>query len=58
MLYYIALVSFYLPSKELRPYDLENVQVSIPPLEGDFDILSRYCLQDKNRVIVCSVGFR
>lgn len=58
MLYYIALISFYLPSKELRAYDLENVQVSTPSLERNVDILSKYCLQDKNSIIVCSVGFR
>lgn len=34
MLYYIALVSFYLPSKELRAYDLVNIQASIPIFSG------------------------
>lgn len=53
MLYYIALVSFYLPSKELRAYDSVNIQASIPSLVGNFDLLSKYCLQDKNKIIVC-----
>lgn len=53
MLYCTELVSFYLLSKELGASESHNLQVSIPSLVENFDLLSKYCLQDKNKIIVC-----